>query len=290
MPIQHGRSVTGNPFGVKDTYKRRSCYKQVAPSVLTIGERCSHLPHGEFYARAFQLFLNGLIPPTMYKPLFILLFFSLVTYGQGQNAIIQDYSFLATDGEVSKLHKSNDTLYTLKCYINKPCQPKPKAHYKILSSVHSGEYLVLKLEKLDTIPLTSYPFPETRHQVWVMKMHGNKELSLWSLAFGLTRQEVDRFQPAIDSIRYRFAFTYFSDSYLEELSHWKTVATKSEALELREFMQSERFKPLADLYSKSLTGDMYGAGFSAEILSRACIEKGFNPVGAGRAIKALMRQ
>jgi hypothetical protein len=78
----------------------------------------------------------------------------------GQMILPEDYNFLIIDGEVNKFHQSNDTLYNLQCYISQPCQPKPSDHYKILSVQGSGKYKILKLEKLDTIPLTNDPTPQ----------------------------------------------------------------------------------------------------------------------------------
>ena len=42
-------------------------------------------------------------------------------------------------------------------------------------------------------------------------------------------------------------------------------------------------------YAKNLPGDIYGSGLVAEILTKACIEKGYNPKGAGQAINRLLK-
>ena len=225
----------------------------------------------------------------MLKTLLILFLIPFVGCSQRQKLLVQDYSFLVTDGEVTKLKQSNDTLYELKCYIDRPCQPRPATHYKILSSNKTGEFVILKLERLDTIPLTTNPNPVTRYSVLALKNIDNKQLGYLPLNLGLTRQQLDTVQTDIQSLKEKFFFTFFSDTYLKELSALKKVMTKDEAQEIIEMAKSDNFKKLVETYSKTETRDMYASGLSAEILNRACIEKGYSPIGAGRAINTLMK-
>lgn len=226
----------------------------------------------------------------MLKTLLFLLILPFLGCSQGLKVLPQDYSFLVTDGEVTKLRQSNDTLYELKCNIDRPCQPRPSSHYKILSSNKTGEFIILKLERLDTIPLTTNPYPATRYQVLALKMSNEKELGYLPLTLGLTRQQLDTARTDITTLKEKFFFTFFSDDYLKELSSLKKVTTKAEANNIIEVAKSNRFKTLLEKYSKTETRDMYASGLSAELINRACIEKGYSPVGAGRAINALMRQ
>src|SRR5687768_10783499 len=101
----------------------------------------------------------------MRKILLIALFLPFIGCSQEEKLLSEDYSFLVTDGEVSKLHLSNDTLYELQCYIDRPCHAIPDTHYKILSSHKRGEFVVLKLERLDSIPLTPEPYPAARYSI-----------------------------------------------------------------------------------------------------------------------------
>ena len=226
----------------------------------------------------------------MLKTFLILLFLPFVGCSQGQQLLLQDYSFLLTDGEVTKLNQSNDTLSELKCYIDRPCQPRPDKHYKILSSNKTGEFVILKLERLDTIPLTTNPYPATRYSVLALKNIDNKQLGYLPLIPGLTRQQLDTVQTDIESLKEKFFFTFFSDTYLKELSALKKLTTKDEAQEIIEVAKGDKFKTFVAKYSKTETRDMYASGLSAEILNRACLEKGYSPIGAGRAINTLMRQ
>lgn len=226
----------------------------------------------------------------MRKTLFILLFIQFVSCSKGQKLFFEDYSFLLTDGEVTKLHQSNDTLYSLKCYFNIPCQPKPELHSKILSSEKKQDYIILKQEALDTIPLTTNPYPATRYSLVAIKLIDNKKLGFTSLASGLTKQQIDTIHTDFKSLNEKFFFTFFSDTYLIELSSLKKITTKQEVQEILDAFKSDQYKTIAEKYSKTITGDIYGSGFSAEILNRVCVEKGFNPIGAGLLINKLMRQ
>ncbi len=226
----------------------------------------------------------------MRKSLFIFLLLPLISCSQEQKILLQDYSFLVTDGEVTKLHQSNDTLYELKCYIDQPCQTRPATHFKILSSNKTGGFVILKLERLDTIPLTTNPYPATRYSVLALKTTDSKKLSYLLLNLGLTKQQLDTVKTDIALLKDKFFFTFFSDSYLKDLSALKKVATKDEVMGIVETTKNEKYRTLVEKYSKTETSDLYASGLSAEILNLACIEKGYNPIGAGRAINKLTRK
>jgi hypothetical protein len=226
----------------------------------------------------------------MQKTLLILLLPLFVSCSQRQKLLLQDYSFLLTDGEITKLHQSNDTLYERKCYIDQTCRDKPAAHYKILSSNKTGDFFILKVEKLDTIPLTTNPYPVTRYSVLVLKTIDNKELGYLKIPGGLTRQQLDIIGIDIPSLKSKFSFTFFSDTYLKELSALKTVTTKNDANKILETAKSDNFKTLIEKYEKTEVSDLYASGLSAELINRACIEQGFNPIGAGQAINSLLGQ
>lgn len=225
----------------------------------------------------------------MQRTLFLFLFLLSIGCSQKKVSLFQDYNFLVSDGEISKLHQSNDTLYELHCYINQPCQTRPEKHYKILSSQELKNFIILRLERLDTIPLTINSYPPTRYSVGVIKDINNNKLGYLQLILGLTKQQIDTVQIDIRSLNNKFFFTFYSDTYLKEFSSMKKVITKNDVLEIVDALKSDQFKLLAEKYSKTEIGDMYGSGFSAEILNRACIEKGFDPIGAGRIINKLMR-
>lgn len=213
----------------------------------------------------------------------------VIGHSQGQKILKQDYNFLVVDGEISKLHQSHDTLYELHCYVNQPCQTIPEHHYKIISYSKKDVFTILKLEQLDTIPLTTNPYPKTRYSTLALREINHKHLGYLPLVLGLTKNEVDTIKTNA-LLEDKFFFTWFSDSYLKELSTLKQVTTKEDVDKLVETLKGDKFKTLIKRYEKTKIFDMYGSGISAELLNRACIEKGYNPIGAGRIINKLMRK
>lgn len=215
--------------------------------------------------------------------------FPLLGCSQQPQVLLQDYSFLLINGTVTKLHQSNDTLYELKCYIDRPCQPRPAKHYKILSSDKTGDFTILKVERLDTIPLTSDPYPAARYYVLALKSNTDKQLGYLPLVYSVTKKELDTIQTNVRLLEEKFFFTYFSDSYLKELSALKKMATKDDVSQIIDAAKSDKYKPLAQSYAKTETNDIYNTGFSAELLNRVCIENGYNPIGAGEIIDKLLK-
>lgn len=218
------------------------------------------------------------------------LFLLLPFFGcsQHKEILVQDYHFLVSDGEVSTLHQRNDTLYEL--HSSDYSSSMVQKHFKIVSARQINEFTILKLERLDTFSLRMDPYPTTRYSVSLFKNIDSTKMSyLETVISGLTKQEIDTVQVSEQSLNDLFFFTYYSDIYLKELSGLKKVTTKEEALEIMEAMKGDEFKLLAEKYAKNPPGDLYGSGFLAEILTKACIEKGYSPIGAGQAINQLLK-
>jgi hypothetical protein len=209
---------------------------------------------------------------------------------QTQKVLNEDFHFLATDGEVQKISQSNDSLFIWKCYYNKPCLPSPKNRYKIWAAKQSGQYTILKLELVDSIPFSNNPKPENRYGVLALQTISSNQLGFLNLASGLTKQQMNTFQVNEAELQDKFFFTYFSDSFLKEMDTYKKITKKEEAQEIIKRRDGETFKYLLEKYSKTETHDMYNAGLSAELINLSCIQLGYNPMGAGRKIRALLKQ
>lgn len=63
-----------------------------------------------------------------------------------------------------------------------------------------------------------------------------------------------------------------------------------DANQVMEAMKSDEIKALARRYEATNVADLYASGFSAEVLNRACVQKGYDPVGARGAIDKLLRE
>ena len=207
-----------------------------------------------------------------------LLLFILLGCSQSQVPIIlaQDYNFLLPDGEITKLRQSNDTLYEYKCYVDQPCHFKPETHHKIISSSKTGDFTILKLEWLDTIPLKDQFCPDKRFSIMALKNIDKNQFGYPHPFHCLTRKQLDTTQINSLPLNDRTFLTYFSDSYLKELSALKKVSTKSEVKEIMNAIENNNF-------------DAGKISYSAEQLNRACIEKGYNPFGAGLTIDSILK-
>jgi hypothetical protein len=219
------------------------------------------------------------------KTLLLLLLFPVTGYTQGQKILQQDYSLPLSDNEITTLHQSNDTLYEWRCYIDKACQSEPFRHYKIISSLAEGDETFLKLEQLDTIPYPAESLPVTRYSVLVLKEITEKKLSYLPLVSGLTRKQLDTYPTNVQTMGNKVSFTFFSSACMKELSTLKKVTTKDEAKQIVDAYQRSNFQPLEG----NLSDEIYTTRFLAELLNNVCIEKGFNPIGAGKTIEQLIK-
>ncbi|WP_222165182.1 hypothetical protein [Edaphocola aurantiacus] len=86
-----------------------------------------------------------------------------------------------------------------------------------------------------------------------------------------------------------FGYTFYSKNYLNELQLLPNIATIEQVHKILALNQSEKFKKIAVSHANSETGDMYASGYAGEMLTRSCIELGFNPVGAGRKVDSIAR-
>lgn len=188
----------------------------------------------------------------------------------------EEYSFLLPDGEVRKISQSQDTLYEYKCFIEWPCEIKPEMHAKILDTYKSGDFTILKLQWLDTIPLKDQFCPGKIFSIMALKNIGKNEFGYLHPFQCLTQQQLDTTQMSSLFLNKKNYLTYFSNTYLKELSTLKKVSTKSAVKEIMNAIENN------DFHAGKIS-------YSAEQLNRACIKKGYNPVHAGLTIDSILK-
>jgi hypothetical protein len=207
----------------------------------------------------------------------LIILFLFVFLGCSQSKVptilAQDYNFLMTDGEVTKIRQSNDTLYERDCYVDRPCI---KMHYKIIAIHKTGEFTILTLQSLDTIPPGDALCPGKPYSVMALKSITNDQLGYRPPFACLTHYQLDTFQINNPSLDNKHFLTYYSDSYLKELSTLKRVSSKDDIRKIIEAIENNDFN----------SGKI---SYSAEELTKACIENGYNPVGAGITIDSFWR-
>lgn len=218
-----------------------------------------------------------------------LLAFAGCSSSSDKKILSQPYSFLAVDGEVRKMEQRNDTLYMFKCYTTQPCLPTPVQHYKILSSSSKEGFVILKLKGLDSVSAISRNDTATNYAMLAFKNINNKEAGLLPLRYDLSKKQLDTATTDIASLKEKFFFTYFSDSYLKELSSLKKITTLEEIKTMTQTIRQDSavYKPIVQSYTKTQSYDMYAVGINSEILNRVCIRNGYNPFGAGEVFTKL---
>lgn len=224
--------------------------------------------------------------------LIILLFISLPFFN-AQNFIKEPYYIIGPD-EMYKLVQSNDTLYVLPT-INMKKIPLKKEnyqnHYKIWGiQSYKNKGLVLKLEQLDSLSSSTTPYPEDRFNIWVYGEINEKELPLEREYSRLTRKQMEEF-PIQDSLfSNEYALTYFSESYMKELSKRKNIRTQKDADVIDQEMErnkSEYIKIIESYKNSKMIRDMYNSGLIATLTNKACLDLGYNPIGANRILRIL---
>jgi len=220
--------------------------------------------------------------------LILLLVLCIHFAAKGQQVLDKGY-FIFTEEGFQQLKQSNDTLYILRCSKNFSCDKKTRYHYKILSTKKIPNYTILKLERLDSISLTLNPYPEDRFSVLTLKDINKQSLSYIQEAKRFTRSEIDTLQIQQKDLDGKFGFTYYSEDYLTELGKRKQINTKKEIEEIIKLLNKPEYQAIIQKYKTSGVIDMYAIGLTYELLHKAVIESGFNPIDAREKFNQLMR-
>jgi hypothetical protein len=220
---------------------------------------------------------------------FLLALISMTSCSSNGQTFKGDYYFVMNDGEVAKLSQRNDTLFEYKCYSDRPCMETPSGHYKVLDIKSEKQSFIFKLEKLDTLQLPKL-YPENRYSILALRIIDSNRISFVQQLFRLSKKEVTT--NFIDTFKTekKFGFTYFSSNYYDNLKKLKTITNKAEVEEIVALIKTDKFLKIVDLYKISHPSDIYASGLSAELFNQACIDKGYNPIGAGRIVNELMRK
>ncbi|MDO7846941.1 hypothetical protein Q5H92_11275 [Hymenobacter sp. M29] len=230
---------------------------------------------------------------------FLLLVAVLLAFGpaQGQAFLTQDYHFIGRGLGTTTLRQSHDTLYLFRGYpagfVGKPYSSsqlkRAGQHYKIIAASRSGKFDVLKVEQLDTLALTSEPYPETRYSLVILNHVDDNAVGYLSQRLGSTKAAIDTANMSANALRTGFYFTYFSSAYMKKLAGLKKISTKEQAQDVFEEIKSGSLKGVIDRYERTKPQDLYASGLTSELINLACVKKGYSPIGAQQAINALLK-
>ena len=201
-----------------------------------------------------------------------------------------DYYFIRIDGELTKLFQRKDTLFEYRCNTDRSCRCTPESHYKVIDLSFRNNQFLFKLEKLDTIRYHPIQYPENRFSILVLDYVDSNRICFTQQLFGLTKKEVtDNFVDTFKTNK-KFGLTYFSNAYYESFKGLKTISKRSEVEEIIALYKTDKYVQLVELYKISDPFDMYGLGLSTELFNNACIDKGYNPIGAASIANELLRK
>ncbi|MBX9781583.1 MAG: hypothetical protein K2X26_14655 [Chitinophagaceae bacterium] len=226
----------------------------------------------------------------MQKSLILFLLSPFFGYSQVPNYLEQGYNFLTMNSKNIKLYQSNDTLYSYEFYYDFFNKANPISVSKILSIEKSNDFFLFKLELLDSAYLNRIGTNERKYSVLAIEKVDNKTINFLPVSKNLTKQQLDTLQINSKLLKTKYSLTFYSDKYLAELSLLKKITTNEDIQAIMKFTKGKEFKDIADKYSKSELGDMYNVRFSEEILTRACINAGYNPINAGYTISNIQKK
>jgi hypothetical protein len=221
--------------------------------------------------------------------LLILLLLGVPVTSSAQQVLQHRYSFVGLDGQLTTLYQSRDTLYEQFCYLDKPCWPKPTHHYRILAAQQQDEFYVLKLEALDSVQLSSTPYPATRFAALILQNLSSQQCGYFLSSRASTQEQIEQLSVSSAELRKKFYFTFFSESYLATQCRRKQLSTKAEADLLGAELKKPEYTALAAAWQANPSGDLYASSLTAELLNRACIRQGFSLCGAAQKLQALLK-
>lgn len=219
--------------------------------------------------------------------LIVLTFFPSLSFSQNPFRLLDEYNFLQREGKIFKLYQSQDTLYEVRKSIYSPDFTDPRKHYKIHGFLEIPNYHLLKLESLDTIPLTTDPYPLNRYLVIAIKDMDEKQLGYLPIAGSLSRSQLDSFSISRDSLTQKFFYTHYSNKYMKTFTSLKEITSEKEANKVVKLMKSKRYKEIINSWKATKAGDIWGTGLTAEILNKACLKAGYNPILADQKISEM---
>lgn len=215
---------------------------------------------------------------------FLLILFFVIFFGllKSQEFIDEPYYFIGVD-EMHVYKQSNDTLYNFTTFSVKSDSKLnfKRNHYKIWKNENIGKgFFALKLEKLNTIPLTIKPYPEERFNIFIYKKTP-KEISFIKQITQLTKNEMQNYR--LDTIHSNdeYGQTYYSLTYMNELLKLKRVKTKKDAEIINNELNNPEYLKIAEDYQKNnKMPEMYASGLMAMLINKASLKVGYSPIGA----------
>lgn len=214
-------------------------------------------------------------------------------FAQERAPFARGYFFInSSDREFTKIMVKNDSLYEWHGtaivngkYLSLETEDHPESTYKVLSTSTSQDVHLLRLESLDSVPLSSDPVPDTRFSVLVIRGITEDMVAYLPLQSGLTMKEVKAYATNSDEWEGKFFFTYYSENSWRRFAKLKRIASKKDAHRIVQYLNGAEAKALVASYLESKIPDLYGSGLMSELITRGCIKLGYNPLLATKELQ-----
>lgn len=206
---------------------------------------------------------------------------NFVCFANAQKLFNEPFYSMGSD-DMEYFYQSNDTLFVYKCgrIISQKPTSNLLSHYKIWKIIEKpNNYFVVKIEKLDSLIMTNNPYPDNRFSIHIFKKNSSKELSDERAIIQLTKNEIDNY-PIQDSLfNNSFGSTYFSQTYMREVSKFKKIETEEDAKKIIKEMDSKETQEIMKNYENS-NMSLYNSNFMDTLVSKFCVKLGYNPIKA----------
>jgi len=240
----------------------------------------------EFMSAALRLqprHIHSSLPAIMRVTLFIL---SLISTQLVNAQVLVDKLYFVNGLELFGLKQSNDTLYEFKCNASFQCQERIRKHYKIIESKDTLNWRLVKIERLDSIPLTTKPIREDRFKLWGFQ---RIDEGVFRVVTQRTRFTLDSIQlTPINSLlsKEKFGFTYYTEDFLTSLN----TDYEIDSLTVDEIVSGfKNYEDLIQLYKNTDVVDFYGSGIAAELTAKELIKRGWSPLYGVERINVAMK-
>lgn len=221
---------------------------------------------------------------------YIFILILCVFYQQCSAQIFKEpYYFIGPD-EMYVYKSSNDTLYTSTTFsLQQLTTKKYRNHYKIWDvKENPSDMVIMKVESLDSIPLTTEPYPDDRFRIFVYKKNGNKELTIINNISHLTKQKMTGYNTDTIQSKTSIGMKLYSLTYMKEFLMLKKVVTKKDVDKINEELNDPKYLTFVEDYKKeNKLFDPYASILTANLINTACLNLGYNPIGASFSINII---
>lgn len=214
---------------------------------------------------------------------------------KAQHFIDQPYFFYSSE-EGAAYAQSNDTLMTYSGFIPLHISDEkiqPKQAYKILKVQRlEADFVALKMKAVKNMVRDGNNSAQNHYSVAIFKKTDN-QIELVAQKDRLSQEELKHFD--FDELDYQTAFglPFYSLTAIKKYFKLKKIKTQADFNKIWEEIKKspDKYKDLMERYQKDKHfRDMYASGIMGILLTKICLDLGYNPHYAGLMIQVFEDQ